>query len=235
MKKNTVLATFFFPFFILFSLPFSQKIFAEVPGARIQNPRAAFSSEDPFPTPVLQKEIYTPRTINTVIGFPLLPNTPRGFHMRMSNSRIDFGELSPTNPVLRSLTIGITADNVPAYNLIVYENNPLSQNQGILLPDTSCDNGTCSAIRATLWNNTLAFGFGYRCEKNDTTGCQTDFSQPESYRSFAHANQLVPVILTGGIFSRTADITVTHKINMSGSQPPGAYSNTLTYVLVPGY
>ncbi|MBI2621014.1 MAG: hypothetical protein HYW63_00005 [Candidatus Levybacteria bacterium] len=108
--------------------------------------------------------LYSGTNYNVKAGFQYVP---RGgpFSFSISNTLIDFGVLSPTNPVTRRSTLTISNSSAPSYQVTASENHQLQVvRSGAIIPDTTCDRGNCSESQAGQWSNTLTYGFGYRCD-----------------------------------------------------------------------
>jgi hypothetical protein len=148
---------------------------------------------------------------------------------------IDFGQLSATNPVIRTTVLSIRSSSC-AYQVFSYENAPLTSENNNVIPDTTCDNGSCDEETGAAWTNTLTYGFGYRCDNLKDSDCQAGFSQGY-FKQFADIlNKQDPVVfMTGLASSSQKQGQITYKVNVSGTQQPDSYSNTVTYMLVPSF
>lgn len=164
-------------------------------------------------------------------------NTPLTFSV--SNMKVDFGSLSPTNPVSRISNLRVTNNSSYSYKVIASENNQLTEvKTGAKIPDTTCDDGKCNQNQAGKWDSTLSYGFGYRCEGDELACIYGDesFDAPNFYKQFPDSSldESASTILSQG--SGTGQqVTVTYKMNISSSQPQGFYLNTVTYLLIPSY
>jgi hypothetical protein len=170
------------------------------------------------------------------------------FSFSIDNLVIDFGTLSPTNPVTRTSTL--TVDNQSAYGYVVTEseNHQLQvPSTGGIIPDTTCDGGTCTESTAAVWSSTLTYGFGFRCDStsiiyngstsSDCLGGGSSFSgNANYYKQFADAskNETAQTIISG-TSGRDQSATVTYKVNIATSQTAGLYTNAITYIATPTY
>lgn len=158
------------------------------------------------------------------------------FRFSISNIVIDFGNLTPTNPVTRTSTLTLSNGSANGYAVRAYETRALMvPSTGQLIPDTTCDAGTCTELTAAAWTSNLVYGFGYRCDNVSGTDCPPAFSTGTFYKQFA--NQTVdeepqPVML-GTNVGRNKQVTITYKVNISGTQAPGEYTNQIIYLAVP--
>ncbi len=160
------------------------------------------------------------------------------FRFTISNIAIDFGALSPTNPVTRTSTLTISNGTANGYTITAYENHALlKQGTGSLIPDTTCDSGTCTDTTSSAWSSTLAYGFGYRCDNVSGTDCASGFTTSTYYKQFTNTtySSTPAVIMHGTNVGRSKQVTITYKVNISGTQPPGDYTNLITYLAVPTF
>ncbi|MBP9716697.1 MAG: hypothetical protein KBD51_02015 [Candidatus Levybacteria bacterium] len=191
--------------------------------------------------------LYSGTNYKVRAGFQYIP---RGapFSLSLSNTLIDFGVLSPTNPVTRTTTLTISNTKASSYQVTASENHQLIVNKtGAIIPDTTCDGGNCNQTRAGEWSNTLTYGFGYRCDAvsiasngGSSPSCVTgdsSFSSNKSYfKQFADASKKEnsQVVVKGGM-GRSQKATVTYKVNIPSSQATGNYTNAVTYVATPNF
>ena len=105
--------------------------------------------------------LYTGQNFKLKAGFQYYPSgTP--FSLTISNTSIDFGTLEPTNPVSRSNILTVSNQSAGGYVVSAIEDQELKAKEGVFIPDTTCDNGTCSEQTAGKWSGSLVYGFGYR-------------------------------------------------------------------------
>jgi len=157
------------------------------------------------------------------------------FAFEVSDTLIDFGELVATTPVIRKTTLTITSPQND-YAVFISEDNPLFADKGARIPDTTCGNGSCSEITAGPWTSKLTYGFGFRCDNLVGNDCSSDFTQDDYYKQFADSSRTeIPQALLTGTEGKTTQAQVTYKINISRTQPKGAYSNIVTYIASPNF
>lgn len=153
--------------------------------------------------------------------------------LRVSENLIDYGELSPTDPVTRVNNISASGASVWGFTIQAFENGQLKHDtSSFIIPDTTCDNGICTFTTAQPWIGALTYGFGYRCDPGLMKNfCSRGFKDPNSYKQFA--KEVSPQIIAAGAHDLSAQIT--YKANISGSQAPQFYSNTITFIVVPNF
>jgi len=180
------------------------------------------------------------------IGFQYVPRGSGVFTFSISSTRVDFGTLVPTNPVERKITLTVENPTAPGYQVTAAEDHGLENiKTKDLIPNTTCDNGTCTKDRSATWESPLTYGFGYRCDgisvktNNEIIdSCRLDdrsfTNNPSAFRPFSDLSKSenATVIMKGGI-GRDQDSSITYKVNIPTSQATGKYVNTVTYITIP--
>lgn len=160
------------------------------------------------------------------------------FYFKIDNIVIDFGNLTPTNPVTRTSTLTINNQSAGGYIVTAQENHQLLvPSSGSLIPDTTCDAGNCTETTAALWSNTLTYGFGYRCDQVGITNyCPSGFNTANYYKQFADTSKNESAVtVMSGQSGKNQQSTITYKVNISSTQPPGIYTNVITYIATPTF
>ncbi len=143
---------------------------------------------------------------------------PKPFSFSISPTSLDFGEITPTDPTTRNITTRVNPGDIPRFTLFSLANHELTSENKKIIPDTTCDNGTCTIKYASLWDNILTYGFGYKISDG--------FMQVPNV---AKGDTLSPII-----FDKT-ETTITYKVNISTSQDIGLYTNTIQLIAVPNF
>ena len=160
------------------------------------------------------------------------------FRFSITNNFIDFGIVNPTSPVLRTSLLTVSNGSAFGYQVTVSDNHNLQDDRtGFQIPPTACNASDCTTATATLWDNSLAYGLGYRCDNNSGTDCDTQFLPPTHtnfYRPFAASPSAVVVMLSSNV-GRNRQSTITYKLNISGSQAAGLYTNVINYIATPTF
>lgn len=169
-----------------------------------------------------QREIDRP--LKEGFNYTVDSTTREAFSFSVSSDLIDFGELSATNPVIRKLSLKVTSPI--GFQVLTTENHPLQMKTGQMIPDTTCDNGSCSDITAALWTNTLTYGSGYRLDTMESAYFKqtADLSRNE-----------IPAVMIQGRYANDQEYPLTYKVNISGTQEPGSYTNMLYFLASPDY
>lgn len=157
------------------------------------------------------------------------------FSFAISSIFIDFGPLTPGEPVTRSNILTVSNGSAYGYTVSARENHPLRTSSGASIPDTTCDSGTCNEQTASAWTNVLTYGFGYRCDNLVSFDCQSGFGNPDNYRQFAssESGELAQPVMHGVNVGRNKQAQVTYKVNVSATQAAGNYENAITFIAVP--
>lgn len=171
-------------------------------------------------------------------GFENLKSIPP-FSISLSSGIIDFGILSPTNPIVRTVDLATQSSAVYGYSVLVSENKSLAStppSSRVFIPDTTCDKGECGVYNASAWINALTYGFGYRCDNLAGVDCDNSFVKANSYKRFPNiANNDDPISIMAGIGSNDSKVRISYKVNISGNQTQDTYSNVITYIAVPNF
>jgi len=159
------------------------------------------------------------------------------FRFSITNNFIDFGIISPTSPVLRTSLLTVSNGSAFGYQVTASQNHNLRANSyGNEIPPTACgDSGpSCDPNTAGPWTSTLTYGFGYRCDNQTGTDCDTQFSDSTFYKPFAASPSAVAV-MNGITVGRSKVSQITYKLNISGAQPAGLYTNVINYIATPTF
>jgi hypothetical protein len=147
--------------------------------------------------------------------------------IHFSQPYISYGFLVPGEAIIRSDTVLTRTSNKDGGTLYIFQNGLLTaKEQNAVIPNTSCDAGGCNPSLASIWESSLTFGFGIRCENSS---CLSDFSQDNAFR---------PLSSTGAYpYSRATDTLteseIIYKLNIAPNQSPQPYTNKVTYIIVP--
>lgn len=178
---------------------------------------------------------YTGTNYIARIGFQYITSkTP--FSFAISSLFIDFGPLAPGTPVTRTNTLTIKKGSTYKYQVLASENHPLRiEANSIDIPDTTCDDGTCSETTASAWTSVLAYGFGYRCDNITGNDCNSNFATDTSYKQFANteSSETAQSVMQSNGNGKTREAQITYKANISATQQAGEYKNMITFIAVP--
>ncbi len=178
--------------------------------------------------------LYTGTNFKVRAGFQYISSIIP-FSFSISQTNIDFGSISPTIAVVRSNNLTVSNGSAFGYTVTASENHPLLvASSGQMIPDTSCDAGTCNTTTAALWNSPSTFGFGYRCDNVSGTDCDSQFSTANFYKPFAASPSAVTVMSSTNV-GRSRQSQITYKVNISNTQAAGLYTNIVNFIATPSF
>jgi hypothetical protein len=204
------------------------------------------SPEKNAPTPIVKKSALShPQnqeqlTVETGL-LEIFQTGPISFSS--STQLIDFGTLTPGNPVIRNLLLSVMSETND-YQIIGYENHPLRTTNNEIIPDTTCDNGACTQSEQAIWESSLTYGFGFQCLTKGVLICSSHSPVITSredksknyygqFSNFAAGEEAETII--NGFRGGLNEAEINFKVNASGTQQSGIYSNTVTLIAVPNY
>ncbi len=159
------------------------------------------------------------------------------FTFTVSQTNIDFGPITATNPVTRTNTLTVSNGSAYGYSVTVSQNHNLRVNgTGQEIQPTSCgDSGpNCTATTAGPWTSSLTYGFGYRCDNVNGGDCNSQFSTSNYYEQFISSPSAVMVMSSLNV-GRNRQSQITYKVNVSAVQAAGLYTNVINYIATPSF
>lgn len=158
------------------------------------------------------------------------------FTFTVTPTSLDFGTIDPTSPVSRTNILDVLS-SASGYSVTAIEDHSLKSPAGTVIPDTTCDSGVCTQSTAALWTSSLTYGLGYRCDNVVQTDCiggfSADYFKPFPNQQLAQTPQIV--MQNGSSSPSDKQSQITYKVNVAGTQLPGVYTNTITYVASPNF
>lgn len=169
-------------------------------------------------------------------GFQYIyPFSPKPFTLSISTSSIDFGVISPTNPVTRTNTLTVVNNSSNGYAVTASQNRNLRVDaSNSEIPATTCDSGNCTDTTSDAWTNTLTYGFGYRCNNVLGTDCDSGFATSGYYKKFS-ASPSATTVMSKTTAGGTSQSKITYKVNIPVTQAPGIYTNIIHYIATPSF
>lgn len=215
--------------FTLIPLSIAKPSFAQVMEGEEYKLRLIQVSDDD-PTPTLA-QVKTDPTLTPSPTPPLIQSYGQS-EILVSDDFVQFGPLSPTNPVIRQLRFSISDGQFP-FSLFQQMDHDLFNDPGQSIPATSCDNGSCSDKQASLWISTLTYGLGVRCENLIGTVCPDDFIEKNTFRPLGVPTSYTGSKIASGASREKVEFSLTYKLVVPGTQAPGSYQATVSYILIP--
>lgn len=158
------------------------------------------------------------------------------FSFAISSTSINFNALNAGEPITRTNTLIVSNGSAFGYQVTASENHELmvlSTNQ--IIPDTTCDTGSCTQTTSAAWISPLTYGFGYRCDNISATDCASGFTDSTYYKQFADSSKgEIPVsVMTSSNVGKNKQSQITYKVNISPIQLAGLYQNVIMYIATP--
>jgi hypothetical protein len=136
----------------------------------------------------------------------------------------------------QDLTLTTNAGN--GYSISTIESTPLKTGNGLTIPNTTCDTGTCTATTAQAWATATNNGWGYTCFNQVNNDCASDFTNGTKFRQFANlaagANSQVAMSSSTAPLSTVTE-RVKYRLSIGSGQAAGAYSNNVSWIATPVY
>lgn len=181
--------------------------------------------------------LYSGTNYQVHAGFAYDPSgqTTTSFSFSISDTSVNFGQLVPGEPIIRTNSLIISSPS-SGYQVLASEANPLRMTTGKTdIPDTACDAGNCTEVTSGLWTSPLSYGFGYRCDNLQATDCASDFANLDYYKQLANleAKEEPQIVMSNAKAIGTSKTQITYKTNVAGTQKPGVYQNIIIYIATP--
>lgn len=160
----------------------------------------------------------------------------QNFAFSIDTVAIDFGTLTPNVHETETQTLTITTRGAGGYTIYSYAQHGLRNqaDDSTVIPDTTCDSGTCTISSADVWTTESNPGFGFNLT-GDTAS--SDFVSASYFRPFADRSlaEVMQPIMSSLNLATSDEGTVTYKVGITGQQAADNYSTAINYVAVPGY
>ena len=233
--RMTKRKTFYF-LLVLLTFTFCLLPSGSASAASVSNENFEINIDQLDVAPEEQKKLPTPTPQPVENGNFGIATLPYAFSFSVSAPLLDFGVLSATNPVTRNATLTVSSPG-NGYQVFAYQDHTLLSKKNALIPDTTCDNGSCSEITPSIWQNNLTYGFGFRCDSITKNACFEEFEAENTYKQFSDKGKKEipqPIMLSESPVS-DQQAKLTYRVNISGTQTREAYANTVTYIAVPNF
>ena len=156
------------------------------------------------------------------------------FSFQISKLAISFGTLIPGTPATDSHTLTVSAGGAGGYQVKAFESSPLKTFGSLsTIADTTCDT-SCDEETAGEWTSDSKYGFGFKVSGEDVPD---DFTNDDYYRQFADLSsaETSQIVMSSIYVGKSRQSTITYKVNVSGVQEAGIYTNLVTYIAIPTY
>lgn len=153
------------------------------------------------------------------------------FSLTASQETINFGEIKPGEPVIRSHSLFVPAFSYGS-QILAYETHALRSIDKSEIPNASCDNGNCTNILPDVWLSPLTYGFGYRCDNITAEGCETNTNK-DTYKRFSNLEVGETASFVLSQEGHETKSVVSYKLNIPGNQKEQGYQTDIYYIGVP--
>lgn len=173
-----------------------------------------------------------------------------GTQVTTTSTTVPFGSsLVAVNTFYRGCQDLVVSTNASSGYAITAEENTSLLSGSITLDDTRCDYSSleCSEVvgsaSTTPWATATNNGFGYTCSGSS---CNSAFATASEYNQFACTGSdaqcnpgsggesaQTPISTSTPVSADTSRIV--YRLSVSGTQPAGSYSNTITYIATPTF
>jgi len=176
---------------------------------------------------------YTDTGYQVLAGFQYI-HSLIPFTFTISDTSIDFGILTSNSFNDQTNTLTVSCGSAGGYQVTVLANKQLTSRSGTTIPKTTCGSTACTLTQAQPWTSTSYYGFGYNVSGDDKP---SDFVDTTYFRPFPdqESGDSAQAVMKGTNVGRNKQVTVTYRINISGTQPAGDYENNLVFVATPTY
>jgi len=177
-------------------------------------------------------------------GFQYAYDQSYQFSFQIDDLDIDFGTLTPNVGTTQSNIITISTPSGNGYQILTNQNRPLSNiGNNTTIPDTVCDNGTCTHTNSAVWTQADTYGFGFNALGVDSSqvvtgiGTSNYFTDSTYFRHFADLSDSEDsqIIMSENSPVNEHSAKITYKVNISSSQAAGTYQNSINFIAVPKY
>lgn len=163
-----------------------------------------------------------------------------------SATTVPFGTASSSNSFYTACQLmSISTNATSGYIMTASENQSLLSNTDTI-DDTTCDAAACTESTGAAWATATNNGLGFWCQEATNTSCTDAGDSTTEHRQFACTG--ADAVCDGGTGAETAQNVmqttapanndqgrIHYKLSVSGTQPAGSYSNTITYIATPTF
>jgi len=183
----------------------------------------------------------TSANLPTTCGF-----TPAGNLVTTTVNSVPFGSNVTSNTFYNGAQQLTVSTNAPGGYTVKVEESDQMGKDGVLcagasagesvncIKDTTCDGGSCTQTTSAEWTTASNNGLGYTL--SNVSGTEASFLRNESSRTFSakqfadqEAGETKQTIMSKTGIVSGSSACVVYRLSVSGTQPAGAYQNTVKY------
>jgi hypothetical protein len=135
----------------------------------------------------------------------------------------------------QDLVVSTNAGN--GYSLTTQESSAMmTANGAFIIPDTTCDAGTCSESAAGAWTNAAKNGLGHTCANQVNHDCSSAYSSGTNFRQFATVagGETAQAVMSSST-NATATGRIKFRLSAGAAQAAGTYTTLITYIITATY
>jgi hypothetical protein len=120
------------------------------------------------------------------------------------------------------------------YSLTTQETSAMSTVDGrFIIPDTTCDAGSCSESVAGTWTDATKNGFGHTCFNQDNNqNCNAAYSNGTNFRQFANiAGGEAPQAIMSSSTPASVTARIKFRLSVGAQQVAGMYKTQILYII----
>jgi len=156
--------------------------------------------------------------------------------MSSGGTKVPFGTINANTFYQGCHDLLVSTNAGGGYSLAAQQNHQLQTAGGVTLPDTTCNNGTCTATTAAAWSTATINGFGHTCRNQIGSDCVSAYGNGLYFRQFADMSAgEAPQSIMASTTPAIATSRVKYRLNRSAAQPAGTYTNLVSYSLTGTY
>lgn len=143
---------------------------------------------------------------------------------------VPFESMTPNNFKKGCQLLTVNTNAGDGFIITSQETDQLTNSGGQTIPDTTCDNGSCTEITADAWVTATAnHGLGHTCFG---LSCVAAYSSGTNYRQFASIAdaETAQTMMSSSTPVTNATSTVVYQLSVPVSQASGDYTNTVVYI-----
>ena len=160
---------------------------------------------------------------NTLCGSPLSSGATNTTPLSANFGSVALSSFNNLAHLLSAVT-----NATGGYVVTVYETKPLTVvGNGITIPDTKCDSGTCSSGSPSTWATASNYGFGFGMQNIGASVVNPGTTT--TFEPFGTSAVPRTIMANGGKLSNTETAYICYRLSVGPMQAPGNYENELIF------
>jgi hypothetical protein len=153
-----------------------------------------------------------------------------------TSTTIAFGNVSANTFYIACQDVEISTNAAFGYSATCQEQTRMKTSGGVAIPDTTCDNGSCTESAGAAWTDASKNGFGHTCRNQVNNDCVSAYANGTKFRQFADISlgETAQEFMASST-TATAKSRVKFRLSPAAGQAAGAYITTITYIITPTF